>query len=161
MDASHAETTPSEDLAEFLANNPGARRVGQSLNGGAEVAVRFVDQPGDWRIHIPESGTIHFEAVKAADPDFELYLPTAAVESLKKHANADISDLGIAFFEHIVAKEPARKIGVRIHSGVVKLTRRGWLGVLALGGPKVVMWMAGKGLISRGAIASALSRFKS
>jgi hypothetical protein len=49
---------------------------------------------------------------------------------------------------------------VKVHSGIVKLTRRGWLGVLSLGGPKLVMWMTGKGLRGPGAIANALSRLK-
>ena len=37
---------------------------------------------------------------------------------------------------------------------------RGWLGVLAAGGPKVIGWMAQKGLKGPGAVASALSRLK-
>ena len=37
---------------------------------------------------------------------------------------------------------------------------RGWLGVLAAGGPKVIGWMAQKGLKGPSAVASALSRLK-
>jgi hypothetical protein len=155
-----AEATPSAALAAFLVANPGAQRVGSALKSGAEVAIRFVDQPGDWRIHVAESGKASFELAKATDPDFELYLPTAAVRTITAHTDADVSALGIAFLEHIATKEPARHIGVRIHSGIVKLTRRGWFGVLTLGGPTVVMWMAGKGLRGRGAVVNALSRLK-
>jgi hypothetical protein len=36
----------------------------------------------------------------------------------------------------------------------------GWLGVLAAGGPKVIGWMAQKGLRGPSAVASALSRLK-
>ncbi len=94
------------------------------------------------------------------DPDFELYLSATAVTAITGRTDADVGEIGIVFFEHIAAREPARKVGVKIHSGIVKLTRRGWLGVLALGGPKLVMWMAGKGLRGPGAIANALSRLK-
>ena len=52
------------------------------------------------------------------------------------------------------------KIRVKLHSGLVRLTMRGWLGVLAAGGPKVIGWMAQKGLKGPGAVASALSRLK-
>ncbi len=160
MNVPPAETTPSAVLAAFIATNSGAQRVSEALNSGAEVAIRFVDQPGDWRLYIPESGKACFEQAKATDPDFELYMPTAAVNAIAVQTKADVGELGIAFFEHIVAREPTRQIGVKVHSGFVKLTRRGWLGVLALGGPKVMMWMAGKGLRGPGAIANALGRLR-
>ncbi len=59
-----------------------------------------------------------------------------------------------------MAKDPTRRIGVKLRSGIVKLTKRGWLSVLAMGGPKLMMWMAGRGLRGPGAIANALSRLK-
>lgn len=155
-----AETTPSDALGAFLATNLGAQRVGAAMKNGAEVAVQFVDLPGDWRIHVTESGKPVLEQVKATDPDFELYVPTAAVTAITAHTDADVGELAIAFLEHIVAKEPARQIGVKMHSGIIKLTRRGWFGVLALGGPKVVRWMAGRGMRGRGAIVNALNRLK-
>jgi hypothetical protein len=154
------ETTPSAMLGAFIATNPGARRVGETLKSSAEVAIRFVDQPGDWRLFVEESGKVRFEPVKATDPDFELYMPTAAVSAITSHIDADVGKIGIEFFEHILAREPSRQIGVKVYSGFVKLTRRGWVGVLALGGSKLLMWMAGKGLRGPGAIANALSRLK-
>jgi hypothetical protein len=160
MNAPTAEITPSAMLAAFIATNPGAQRVAAALKSGAEVAIRFVDQPGDWRLHVADSGKACFEQVLATDPDFELYLPVAAVNAITSHTDADVGEIGIVFFEHIVAREPARQIGVATHSGIVKLTRRGWLGVLALGGPKLVKWMAGKGLRGTGSIANVLSRLK-
>lgn len=153
--------TPSETLLAFLSRNAGARRVAVALRRGAEVAIRFVDEPGDWRLHVPESGRAHFETGKAGDPDFELIVPTAALDALVSQPDdADVGDLGIAFFEHVAAKDPARRIGLQVHSGLLKLTRRGWFGVLSLGGRKVAMWMAGKGLRGGGSIASALGRFR-
>ena len=53
------------------------------------------------------------------------------------------------------------KIDATVHSGLLKLTRRGWLGVIARGGSKVVIWMAQKGLRGPGAIATAIGRLKS
>jgi hypothetical protein len=147
-------------LAAFIAKNPGALRVAQALNGGAEVAIRFVNEAADWRLRVVESGKAVFEQEKAANPDFELYMPPDAVKAITARTDSDVGSIGIVFFEHILARDPARKVGVKVHSGIVKLTRRGWLGVLALGGPKLVMWMAGKGLRGPGAIANALSRLK-
>src|SRR5919201_161795 len=73
---------------------------------------------------------------------------------------ADVGDLGILFFQHIVAQDPQRKIGVKLHSGLIKLTMRGWVGVMMSGGGKVIGWLASKGLKGPSAIAHALSRLK-
>jgi hypothetical protein len=71
-----------------------------------------------------------------------------------------MGDLGVMFFEHIVAKDPELKIHVTLRSGLVKLTGRGWLGLLARGGPTMLMWMTQRGLRGPGAIATALGRLK-
>ncbi|HWT84290.1 MAG TPA: AAA family ATPase, partial [Myxococcales bacterium] len=72
----------------------------------------------------------------------------------------DVGELGILFFQHIVASDPQSKIRVKLHSGLLKLTMRGWLGVMASGGAKVFGWMAAKGLKGPSAVASALGRFR-
>src|SRR2546421_94723 len=72
----------------------------------------------------------------------------------------DAGDLGILFFQHILAKDENEKVRVKLHSGLLRLTMRGWLSVLAGGGAKVVSWMTHKGLKGPSAVASALSRLK-
>jgi len=83
-----------------------------------------------------------------------------AVTAIAAQPNADVGELGILFFQHIVASDPQSKIRVKLHSGLIKLTMRGWLGVMASGGVKVFGWMASKGLKGPSAVASALGRFK-
>jgi len=83
-----------------------------------------------------------------------------AVTAIAAQPNADVGELGILFFQHIVASDPQSKIRVKLHSGLLKLTMRGWLGVMASGGGKVLGWMASKGLKGPSAIANALGRFK-
>lgn len=151
---------PDELLAQFLASNPGAQRAAQALKAGAEVAVAFSDFPGDWRVYLTQAGAIGFEQATAQDPDFSLRIPPGALRALCSSGSADLGDLGIAFFEHIVAREQDRKIHVTVHSGLVKLTRRGWLGLLTQGGSKTLGWMARKGLRGPGAIVGALGRLK-
>ena len=147
-------------LAAFLERNPGARKAAGSLRGGAEVAIMFTDIPGAWRVFINDVGGIGFEEQPAIDPDFELHVPPQALREICAGDAQDLGDLGVAFFEHLVAKEPERRIHATVHSGMVKLTRRGWLGLLTQGGTKVVMWMGRKGLRGPGAIAGALGRLR-
>ena len=56
--------------------------------------------------------------------------------------------------------DPQSKINVKLHSGLFKLTMRGWLGVMAAGGGKVMGWLAMKGLKGPSAIAGAVARLK-
>lgn len=147
-------------LGRFLLSSPGARLAATSLRSGAEVAITFTDIPGDWRMLNNDAGELTFEPVKAIDPDFELSIPPQAVATICTQVDADVGDLGIAFFELIRAREQKLKIRVTVRSGVIKLTRRGWLGVVAKGGSKVINWMARKGLRGPGAIATAIGKLK-
>jgi hypothetical protein len=151
---------PDEELGKFLTGNSGARKAASSLKAGAEVGIAFANLDGDWRVRTDDAGQLAFEAGKAVDPDFSLRIPPGAARSLLGRGDSDLGELGIAFFELIASHEQDLKIHVTVHSGLVKLTRRGWLGVLASGGPKVVMWMAKKGLRGPGAIATALGKLK-
>jgi hypothetical protein len=147
-------------LATFLSNSPACRVAASALKSGAEVGLVLTDVEGDWRLwNDPENGIV-LAPGKAKDCDFQLRIPPRAVFNICSHSDADMGDLGVLFFEHIVARDPARKIHVTLHSGLVKLTGRGWLGLLARGGPKVLMWMTKHGLRGPSAIATALGRLK-
>jgi hypothetical protein len=146
-------------LARFLLASPVARKAASLLREGAEVAMAYTDVAGEWRFYINASGPA-IESGKAQDPDFELRLTPAAVRSLCSMPDADLGEFGIAFFERIVSRDPDQKICVRPYSGLIKLTRRGWLNLLARGGPKLAVWMTRKGLRGTGDVVAALARFK-
>jgi hypothetical protein len=158
-----AAPTPPEPsnvvLQRFFETSEAARRAAGPLKKAAEVAVRFTDVPGDFHFKTVE-GKPRFIAGKAEDPDFDLTMAPGAVSAIAAQPNADVGDLGILFFTHILSKDPNAKIGVKLHSGFIKLTMRGWLGVMSHGGGKVIGWMASKGLKGPSAIAGAVSRLK-
>lgn len=147
-------------LSSFLSNSSAAQAAATSLRPGAEVAITFTDVAGDWRICRKDAAGLSLEPGKATDPDFELRIPPGAVNSICSRHDLDVGDLGVTFFEHIVGRDPELKIQVTLHSGLVKLTSRGWLGLLARGGPKVVIWMTQRGLRGAGAVATALGRLR-
>ena len=153
-----AQSSP-DALTHFFAVSAAAKTAAASLKKAAEVGVHFTDAPGDYRFTV-EDGTPRLLAGKAKDPDFELTFGPAASRALADRPNADVGDLGILFFQHMIASEADAKIRVKLHSGLMKLTLRGYLGVLAAGGSKVFGWLATKGLKGPGAVASALSKLK-
>jgi hypothetical protein len=157
-----SEQTPEPSnivLQRFFETSESARRAASHLKAAAEVGVRFTDVPGEYRFQVVD-GKPRFLDGKAKDPDFELTMAPGAVTALAAHPNADVGDLGILFFQHIISRDPDGKIGVKLHSGLIKLTMRGWVGVMMSGGAKVIGWMAQKGLQGPSAIAHALSRLR-
>jgi len=146
-------------LQRFFETSEAARRASSPLKKAAEVGVRFTDITGEFTFKLID-GKPRFTEGRAADPDFELTLAPGAVRAIAAQPDADVGDLGIVFFQRIVARDPDEKISVKLHSGLIKLTLRGWLSVMALGGAKVMGWLAMKGLKGPSAIASALARLK-
>jgi len=121
-------------LRRFFETSESARKAASHLKAPAEVGVRFTDVAGEYR--------------------------PGAVNAIASKPDADVGDLGILFFQHIIAQDPQSKIGVKLHSGLLKLTKRGWFGVMMSGGAKVIGWMAAKGLKEPSAIAHALGRLR-
>src|SRR5579859_208847 len=159
METEQAAEPSNVVLQRFFESSESARKASAHLKKAAEVGVRFTDVPGDFHFKLVD-GKPRFMSGAAEDPDFELTLAPAAVTAIAAKPNADVGDLGILFFQHMIAKDPQSKINVKLHSGFMKLTMRGWLGVMAAGGGKVMGWLAMKGLKGPSAIASAVSRLK-
>jgi hypothetical protein len=146
-------------LRRFILSSAAAKMAAGSLRDGAEAAVRFTDVPGDWRFYV-EGGKPFMEATKAKDPDFDLHLSPGAVRSICTHTEAHLGELGIAFFERVVTREPDYRIQVQLHSGMLKLAQRGWLTLLARGGPSLASWLAVKGFRGSTAVVAALARLR-
>ena len=102
----------------------------------------------------------HDGARQGQHPDFELCIAPRALESICARSDANIGELGIAFFEHVVSREPDYRIRVQVRSGMLKLTQRGWLALLARGGPSLAAWLAKKGLRGSSAVVAAIARLK-
>ena len=122
-------------LRQLLETSEAGRKAASSLSKAVSVGVRFTDVPGDFRFHAVD-GKPRFEPGKADEPDFELTLFPGAVHDVCGKSSADVGDLTVLFLQHIFANEPDQKILVKVHSGLVKLTMRGWLRVVVAGCPK-------------------------
>jgi hypothetical protein len=146
-------------LQRFFETSEAARKASAPLKKAAAVGVRFTDVPGEFHFQLVD-GKPRFSEGRADDPDFELTMAPGAVSAIAAKPDAEVGDLGILFFQHIIASDPQARIRVKLHSGLIKLTMRGWLSVMAQGGGKVLGWMASKGLKGPSAIGHALARLK-
>lgn len=129
-------------LKAFLESAPAARRAAAPLSREARVNVAL---DGGVATFAAEAGAPELRDGAAADPDFTLTVPLAAVERIAALRSADVGELGIAFFELVVDRDPRVKVRIRIDAPTSRLLGNGYLGVLALGGAKVAWWLLRKG----------------
>jgi len=132
-----------EALKAFFEGAPVARKATRSLHAGAEVGLLLDDGPARFAM---EGGASRVTDEAPRDPDFTLQLPAAAVARLTAQPGSDVGALGIEFFKLVLEKDPALKVRIRLHASTPRLLSRGYLGVLALGGLQVGMWLLKKGI---------------
>jgi hypothetical protein len=135
--------TSVDALARFFATSPAARKATRSLARDARVAL---DLPGGPARFSMAAGQARVDPGAEGDPDFTLALPARAVEHITSIPGEDVGEFGIEFFKLILAREPDRRVKVRIHASTARLVAHGYLGVLATGGAKVAWWLLKNGV---------------
>lgn len=145
-------------MKRFFEESRAARRATAPLGRGAEVRIEFADEPGTPYRFATEESPATVVPGAARDPDFTLEMPPAAVEEITGLSGDSLGEFAVAFFKCILTDDPARKVRLKLHSGLLKLTRRGYLKTMALGGPTVILFMAKKGLKGPLALKRAISK---
>lgn len=142
-------------LAAFFAGAPAAARAVRPLSPSARVGLELDEGPAGFAV---EGGRPVLTAGAPGDPDFSLRLPAAAVELLCARHDAGVGELGVRFFGLVRERDPALRVGVRVHASTGRLLGNGYLAVLALGGPQVALWLLRRGLADPAAVIERLRR---
>ncbi len=136
--------SPSYDaLKRFFESAPAARKATHPLGKGAKVNLALDTGPAHFTM---ASGTGEVREGAAADPDFTLKLPDAAVARITGLESEDVGEFGIAFFKLVLERDPAVKVRIHVDAPTTQLLGHGYLGVLALGGMKVTWWLLKNGV---------------
>jgi hypothetical protein len=136
--------TPSlARLSAFFATSPAARKAVRPLGAGARVALLLDEGPAGFTLR---DGVPHLAAGALEDPDFTVRLPAAAVARLVAVEGEDVGAVGVAFFQLVLEREPASRVGLTVQAPTSRLLSHGYLMVLALGGTKVALWLLTRGL---------------
>jgi hypothetical protein len=145
-----------ERLAQLFAAHPAWRTAARRLSRDATSAVYFSQRPGEaWRLERHRDGS-RLVAGAAPDPDLVFRFTPAAVERLAA-VSGGVGEFAVTLFELMTSRDPEVRIDLRIAAGFARLVRRGYLGVLAAGGPQVLAFGASHGVRS----LTALRRFVS
>jgi len=141
-------------LAAVL-DRPVARRAARPLRAAAEVGLVVAGTAARFTVEA-ERPVVREGA--PADPDFTLTLPEAAVARLAAKQTDDVGEMGVAFFQLLLERDPALKVGVRVQASTARLLSHGYLSVLAQGGMRVGLWLLKKGLADPRAVIERLRR---
>ena len=140
-------------LRDFFAGAPAAARAIRPLSPAARVGLELDEGPAAFEVR---AGVAVLSAGAPADPDFTLRLPAAAVARLCHHRGAGVGELGVLFFTLALERDPALKVRARLHAPTARLVGNGYLAVLALGGPAVLLWLLRRGLSDPRAVLERL-----
>lgn len=144
-----------DHLRDFFAASPAAARATAALSRDARVDLALADGPAHFT---HEAGAPEIRPGPSGRPDFTLRIPAAAVERITAVEGADVGALGIAFFELVLERDPALKVGIHLDAPPARLVEHGYLSVLALGGVKVGWWLVKKGFANPMSVLERLRR---
>jgi hypothetical protein len=130
-------------LAAFFAEAPAAVRAVRPLSPAACIGLELDEGPASFRM---VNGAAALSAGAPPSPDFTLRLPAEAVSRLCARPEVGVGELGLLFFALARDRDPARRIGIRIQAPTGRLLSNGYLTVLAVGGPRVALWLLRRGL---------------
>lgn len=145
MPAPSAADPHVERLARLFREHPSWLRAARRLDASVTSTVYFGHRPGEpW--HLERCGkTTELRPGAASDPDFVFCFPPAAIERLESQVG-EVGDFAVELFRLVVSEDPQEQIGLRIRAPFARLVRRGYLGLLASGGPRVLAFGAAHGV---------------
>ena len=150
----------AEKLERFFRSSDAAAKATRPLKREAEVGITFTDEPDTPYRFTMERGQAEVVQGTPKDPDFHLTLPPRAVDELVTLKTDNLGEFAVVFFKCMLADEAERKVTVKLESGFLTLTRRGYLKTLALGGPTVLAFLARQGLKGPAGIKKAIDKLR-
>jgi hypothetical protein len=144
-------------LKNFIAR-PVCQRATSPIRVGAEIAVQVDDGP----VFTLRRSKTQLEVVTetSAQPDLSFKIPLKSLQALAADPSDDIGEVGIALLKLLADPHSENRMEAKFHIGPMELFLRGYLGVLPLGGPSVMKFLANKGFSSLSKIKEGLSRFR-
>jgi len=132
-------------LARMFLENPAWADAAKRIESDATSSVFFSHRPGEpWRLERRHDRTLLLPGA-ATDPDFVFRFTPASIERLCA-TDGGIGHFAVAFFGLIAEESPRLRVGFRVAAPFPRLVRRGYLGLLAVGGLRVLAFGAARGV---------------
>jgi hypothetical protein len=147
-----------ERIQEFF-NRQACRDGVRPLKEKIEIAI-YVGSDGPGTL-LKESGGVKVLPTAPGKADLTFWVTEKAVDKLLAAETNSVGDVGIAILQLMASSDADCKIKAKVHVGIFDMLRKGYLGVIPLGGPAVMKYLGSKGFGSIGKIKDAISQMKS
>lgn len=151
--------TAQEALKSFFEGATVASLATAPLSTGVAVNIGFTDgAPPCHFLKLKGGATV--VSGEHPDPDFALVMPPASVQKLASLKSDDPGDFGVEFFQLCISSNPDEKILVRVNAGPLRLLSHGYLGVIGVGGKKMLGWMRERGVLGLSGFKAAIGKLR-
>ena len=130
----------------------------EPLKKGTEIAVHLAGEGPATLVR--EASGPKVLATPPSNPDMTFHLSRLGLEELIKTETEDVGEIGVAILKLMAHEDPGYRLQAKVHIGPFDLLRKGYLGVIPLGGATVMKFLASKGITSIGKIKDAIQRMK-
>ena len=132
-------------LAELFREHPAWVEAARRVVPGATSRVTFSHRPGEVYSLVREGRETRLVEGDTPDPDFVFHFAPDAVEQLAA-VRGGTGDFAVVLFDQILAGAAAGGVDLRILAPFRALVRRGYLRLLLVAGPKVILYGAAHGV---------------
>jgi hypothetical protein len=126
-----------ELLRDLFLNHPAWLAAARFIKDGCTSRVRFSHIPGVFHL-LRKDGQSLLRQGHAADPDLAFRFTPRSIERLSAVQGTDLGDFGIELWDCASSDDPEVLVRVRVLVGFTKLLRRGYVGLMIKGGPRVL-----------------------
>ena len=94
--------------------------------------------------------------IPTGSADFSLHFGEKALDFIFAENCQDVGDFGVAFFKCLTKKGQPEHISAKVKTGIFNLTKKGYLGLIPSGGPKVLKFLSSKGVLGPKGVKKAI-----
>jgi hypothetical protein len=146
------------DRFQTYFQKPAAVTAAKSLSDGVELELLVA---GESLTFTKEGGKNVVRAGAPRKPHVTFTVPAEAAEAILNDPSEDVGQIGVHIAKLIVASEPGKRIGFKLHAGFLTLFTNGYFGVVTAGGGAFASFLASRGLNGINGIKSALKKLRS
>jgi hypothetical protein len=146
------------DLQAFF-SRPVAQAGTGPLKDGFEVAL-YIDEEGPATL-TKQNGTAVILATPPRKADMTFWISRAGLQKLMDSQATEVGEIGVAILQLMTSSDPSLQMKAKVHAGMFDLLRKGYLGVIPLGGATLMKFLSSRGFTGIGKIKDAISRLRS
>ena len=128
------------------------------LKEGVEIEI-FVNKEGPVTLKKEKDKTSILNSAPK-NPDITCHIPEKGLELLLENAPEDLAEVGVHITKLLIHSDPDTRIKLKVHIGLFTFIKNGYFGILPLGGPSFMKFLATKGLSSIGRIKEIISNLR-